>query len=73
MVQPVLPKDEEISNPGNKALAVLAALAAAPLVFPIPVNASVVLTATICVFAGCWKSVKAEPPADTMSHSVRLS
>lgn len=71
MVKPVLPRDQDISNPGNKALGLLALLAAAPLIVNVPANFNIVLIASLCVFAASWKSVKPEPPADSMSHNVR--
>ena len=73
MVQPVLAKDEKINNPATKALAALAALAVLPLFLPIPANLNIVLTASLCVFTGCWRSVKATPPADSMSRNVKLN
>lgn len=71
VVQPVLPRDEHIRNPANQALLVLAVLTVLPLFVYVPVSFNVVITASVCVFVGCWRSVKEEPPADSMSQKVR--
>ena len=70
VVQPVLSKDVKLNNPATKALAVLAALAVLPAFIPIPVNVNIILTASLSVFVGCWRSVKATPPEDSLSRSV---
>lgn len=70
VVQPVLEKGEQIDNPATKALAGLAVLAILPALLPVPVNVNIVLTASLCVFVGCWRSVKAEPPEDSLSKNV---
>ena len=57
--------------PAPVAHAALAALAVAPLLVQVPVNASIVLTAAITVLVGCWRSVKPEPPPEAMTKSVR--
>lgn len=48
----------------------LAALAALPLVYQIPVSLNIVLTAALCVYVGCWRSVKPLPPVDSMTTQV---
>ena len=73
VVQPVLSKDAKLNNPATKALAGLAALAVLPAIVPIPVNVNIILTASLCVFVGCWRSVKATPPEDSLSRSVSIS
>lgn len=70
VVQPVLGKDAKIDNPATKALAALAILAVLPSFVTIPVNFNIVMTASLCVFVGCWRSVKATPPEDSMSRNV---
>lgn len=71
VVQPVLSKDAKLKNPATPALAILAALAILPAFVSIPVNVNIILTASLCVFVGCWRSVKATPPEDSLSRSVR--
>ncbi len=73
VVQPVLGRDANVKNPATKALALLAVLAVLPAFIPIPVNVNIVLTASLCVSVGCWRSVKATPPEDSLSRSVILS
>lgn len=73
VVQPVLSKDAKLNNPATKALAGLAALAVLPAIVPIAVNVNIILTASLCVFVGCWRSVKATPPEDSLSRSVSPS
>ena len=70
VVQPVLEKGAKIDNPATKALAALAILALLPALIPVPVNINIVLTASLCVFVGCWRSVKATPPEDSLSRNV---
>ncbi len=41
-----------------------------PLFVPVPTNANIVLTASLCVFVGSWRSVKSTPPAESMSKKV---
>lgn len=50
--------------------AALLIVALLPLVAPVPTNVNIVITAAITVFAGCWRSVKAEPPAEAMTKKV---
>lgn len=50
--------------------AALIALAAAPLFVPVNTNVNVIATATLTVFIGCRRSVKPEPPEDSMSQKV---
>lgn len=52
----------------------LAGLAVAPLAVRINPNVNVVLTASLTVFVGCWRSVKSAPPSETMSkeHAMRF-
>lgn len=52
----------------------LAGLALAPLAVRIDPNVNVVLTSSLTVFVGCWRSVKAAPPSETMSkeHAMRF-
>lgn len=37
------------------------------LFFPVPPNINVILTASLAVFAGCWRSIKPEPSAASES------
>jgi len=69
-VKPVLKSDADINNPATKALVALAILAVLPAFVPIPVNINIIATASLCVFVGCWRSVKASPPEDSMSRKV---
>lgn len=52
----------------------LAGLTLAPLVVKVDPNLNVILTACLTVFVGCYRSVKATPPTETMSneHAMRF-
>jgi hypothetical protein len=50
--------------------AALVLLSIAPLFVPVDTNLNVVATATLTVFIGCRRSVKPEPPEDSMSQKV---
>uniref|UniRef100_A0ACD5V781 Uncharacterized protein n=1 Tax=Avena sativa TaxID=4498 RepID=A0ACD5V781_AVESA len=52
----------------------LAGLSLAPLVMNVNPNLNVVLTACLTVYVGCYRSVKATPPSETMSreHAMRF-
>ncbi|EPS58174.1 hypothetical protein M569_16641 [Genlisea aurea] len=52
----------------------LAGLTLAPLVVKVDPNVNVILTACLTVYAGCHRSVKPTPPAETMSkaHAMRF-
>ncbi|POO03924.1 Peptidase A22B, signal peptide peptidase [Trema orientale] len=52
----------------------LAALTLAPLVTKVDPNLNVILTASLTVFVGCYRSVKPTPPSETMSneHAMRF-
>ena len=41
-----------------------------PLLVPLPTNVNIVLTASLCVFVGSWRSVKSTPPSESMSKKV---
>ena len=69
-VKPVLKSDADINNPATKGLVALAVLAVLPVALPVPVNLNIIATASLCVFVGCWRSVKASPPEDSMSRKV---
>ena len=60
---------QHLQAPGAHVALVLLALA--PLVVYLPVAANIVLTASLTVFVGCWRSIKPEPPAEAMSKKVR--
>eukprot|EP00884_Botryococcus_braunii_P014370 jgi/Botrbrau1/22934/Bobra.0030s0011.1 len=53
--------------PAPKAHLALLLLSIAPLVVTVPTNANIILTAALCVYVGCWRSVKAVPPSEGMS------
>lgn len=53
--------------PAPKAHALLLALTLSPLVVHIPYSVSIVLHAALAVYVGCWRSVKDEPPQESMS------
>lgn len=72
-VKPVLRSGAKINNPATKALVALAILAALPAFVPIPVNLNIIATASLCVFVGCWRSVKATPPEDSMSRKDAMT
>jgi minor histocompatibility antigen H13 len=38
-----------------------------PVFVPYPPNINVIVTAAIVVFCGCWRSIKPEPPVESMS------
>lgn len=52
----------------------LAGLTVAPLFVNVNSNLNVILTACLTVYVGCYRSVKPEPPAETMSneHAMRF-
>ncbi|CAL1400375.1 unnamed protein product [Linum trigynum] len=52
----------------------LAGLTLAPLVVKVDPNLNVILTASLAVFVGCYRSVKPTPPTETMSneHAMRF-
>lgn len=47
--------------------ALVAINAVIPLFVTYPPNINVVVTAAIVVFCGCWRSIKSEPPTESMS------
>jgi hypothetical protein len=51
--------------------AALVLLSVAPLFVPVDTNLNVIATATLTVYIGCRRSVKPEPPEDSMSQKVR--
>jgi minor histocompatibility antigen H13 len=53
--------------PAPKAHALLLALALSPLLVHLPYSASIVLHAALAVYVGAWRSVKPEPPQESMS------
>lgn len=53
--------------PAAKAHALLLTLTLAPLVVHIPYSLNIVLHAALAVYVGCWRSVKTEPPQESMS------
>lgn len=65
-------KDNVVAWPWTSVLghAVLVLNALVPLVVTYPSNINVIVTASVCVFCGCWRSVKPEPPADAMTKKV---
>lgn len=52
------------------AYALLIVGAALPLFVPVDTNVNVIATATLTVFIGCRRSVKPDPPEDSMSQKV---
>lgn len=61
---------EHLPLPVPWAHAALVLLSIAPLFVPVDTNLNVVATATLTVYIGCWRSVKPEPPQDSMSQKV---
>jgi len=59
-------------KPALKAHLLLVALSLLPTVLPslVPANILIVLTASLCVYAGAWRSVKPAPPTEVMSRNV---
>ncbi|KAE9462148.1 hypothetical protein C3L33_05932, partial [Rhododendron williamsianum] len=55
-------------------LRMAAGLTVAPLVVKVDPNLNVILTACLTVYVGCYRSVKATPPSETMSneHAMRF-
>lgn len=41
-----------------------------PLALNVPANINIVATASLCVFVGCWRSVKDTPPSESMTKRV---
>ena len=58
------------TSPAYFAHAALVIVAALPLVWQIPVGLNIVITAALCVYVGCWRSVKPLPPIDSMTRKV---
>lgn len=54
-------------RPALTAHLVLLALSLAPLVVNVPTNLNIIATAALTVYAGCWRSIKPTPPAETMT------
>lgn len=54
-------------KPAPKAHIALLLLSLAPLFIHVPTSLNVVLTACLTVYAGSWRSVKATPPAESMT------
>ena len=63
--------DASTALPVPLAHAALLAWAVLPLVLTVPPSLNVVVTATLAVFVGCWRSVKPLPPVDTLTNKVR--
>lgn len=53
--------------PAPWAHAALGVLAVLPLVFDVPANVNIVLTAVLTVCVGSWRSVKPDPPSESMT------
>eukprot|EP00882_Tetradesmus_deserticola_P009304 GHRQ01009815.1.p1 GENE.GHRQ01009815.1~~GHRQ01009815.1.p1 ORF type:complete len:374 (+),score=132.59 GHRQ01009815.1:811-1932(+) len=60
--------DGESLPPALKAHVLLLVLSLLPTVVYIPYSLSVVLHAALTVYVGSWRSVKAEPPQESMTH-----
>ncbi len=43
-----------------------------PLAIVVPANANIIATASLCVFVGCWRSVKLTAPSETMTKKVSM-
>mmetsp|Transcript_18040 Transcript_18040/g.30850 ORF Transcript_18040/g.30850 Transcript_18040/m.30850 type:complete len:378 (-) Transcript_18040:308-1441(-) len=54
-------------TPAPKGHVLLLLITFAPLVVNVPANLSVILHAAITVYCGCWRSVKPEPPTESMT------
>ena len=61
---------EHVPLPVPWAHVALVLLSVAPLFVPVDTNFNVVATATLTVYIGCRRSVKPEPPQDSMSQKV---
>ena len=48
----------------------LLVLTVLPLAVDVPANINIVATASLCVFVGCWRSVKETPPSESMTKRV---
>ena len=46
----------------------LALIATLPLAVDVPANVNVIITASACVYLGCYRSVKPEPPQEAMTQ-----
>ena len=66
------PAGHDEALPCPRAHALLALLAVAPLAIPVPANFNVVATAAAAVYVGCWRSVKAAGPTESMTKKVRV-
>lgn len=55
--------------PALKAHALLLLLSVVPTVLYLPYSVSVVLHAALTVYVGSWRSVRADPPTESMTHT----
>ncbi|KAK9820672.1 hypothetical protein WJX74_004224 [Apatococcus lobatus] len=59
--------DQKTSIPSPGAHLLLLAVSLAPLAFPVHANALIILTASLTVWVGSCRSIKPEPPSESMS------
>ena len=50
----------------------LLVLTVLPLAISVPANVNIIATASLCVFVGCWRSVKETAPSESMTKKVSM-
>ncbi len=68
--QPDLEARHKSSLPSPGAHLLLLAVSLAPLVLPVHANALIILTASLTVWVGSCRSIKPEPPSESMTKQV---
>ena len=68
--QPDLDARHKSSLPSPGAHLLLLAVSLAPLVLPVHANALIILTASLTVWVGSCRSIKPEPPSESMTKQV---
>ena len=61
-------KDTKVPIPAAHAL--LLGLVVLPLLTTVPPSVNVVVVASLCVYIGCWRSVKPLPPVESLTQKV---
>ena len=65
-----MPSSEDVKIPIPAAHALLLGISVLPLVVTVPASINVVVVASLCVYVGCWRSVKPLPPVDSLTQKV---
>ena len=65
-----MPTSADTKLPIPAAHALLLGLAILPLLVTVPSSVNVVVVASLCVYVGCWRSVKPLPPVESLTQKV---